>query len=337
MHIEGLKNQQIKNGEFYNNSLTFSSKHVTKTLGHQVTDKAMKVLAAASAAITAATIALTKKNKKVEELSKPVSGTFVSKIATDEDLAQIHKIDLEAFSESYGIYSDFEKYKKDLEEQGVTTYAIKTQSGDVVGYYQLEPIEDGECYIYSIGVKEELRGTRASVAALSLMKEQLVQMAKEQNVDKVALDVDAENQPLVKLYKKFGFEIVETNMVPKVDGIGYDYHMEIDVKKYLAEQALETAKKQPEVDYSQMSDEQIEEIANQIRQNPIFKEKMSETRIDRYTIPLILKVLNCKDNLKPFLINSSIGRVISHTALTGETSSAKAILLDRILSDEKYE
>ena len=42
MHIEGLKNQQIKNSEYYNNSLAFGSKHVTRTPGRQVTDKAIK-------------------------------------------------------------------------------------------------------------------------------------------------------------------------------------------------------------------------------------------------------------------------------------------------------
>lgn len=337
MHIEGLKNQQIKKGEL-NNSPTFGAKPVTSTIGRQVTDKAMKVLGAASAAIIAAGIALSKKEKDVDKLEQVDYTKLVSNIATDDDLREIHKIDLEAFSENYGVYSDFREYKKDLEEQDVTTYVIKSQNGDILGYYQLEPVEDGELYVHSMAIKKDLRVTRASVAVLNLIKDEILNVAIEKNADKVVLDVESENKPLIRLYEKFGFKITDSVDVLTPQGMRKDHYMEIDVKKYLAEQAeKEKSKEQTVIDYSEISNEQVEEIANQIRQNPIFKEKMSETRINRYTIPLILKVLNCKDNLKPFLINSSIGRVISHTALTGETSSAKAILLDRILGDEKYE
>ena len=184
MHVEGLKKQYITKSDFDKNSLAFGSNPVVKTVGRQVTDKAFKILGAASVAITAATIAMSKKGK-VENVSQTANDSFwISNIASDEDLAKIHKIDLEAFSKKYDVYSNFEEYKKELKDEEITTYVMKSKQGDVVGYYQLEPIEDGELYISSMAVEKDLRGTRSSVSVLSQIINEIIQIAKEQNVER---------------------------------------------------------------------------------------------------------------------------------------------------------
>lgn len=336
MHIEGLKNQQIRKNELHTNSLAFGARSLTASVGEKITDKALKILGAAAASITAATIALSKKGKAKEATGDLNTSAFVSSIATDKDLEEIHKIDLEAFSENYDIYTDFEEYKRDIEEQNVTTYVIKSADGKVVGYYQLEPVEDGELYIYSMGVREDLRATRASVAILDRIRTEIIDTAVEQEIKTVALDVYAENKPLVKLYKKFGFEIVDTVMVPKEEGMRCDHHMEIDVKKYLAEQAPETTKKQPEIDYSQMSDEQLEEIASQIRQNPIFQVEIPNAIINKYTIPLILKIIENPEKIVNLVKRLDINHIISVSAKNEETAKTKLALIERFLNDDNY-
>ena len=155
-------------------------------------------------------------------------------IASEEDLKEIQKIDLEAFEGKYTIDSDFDTYKADLVDQEITTYAIKGEEGKVIGYYQLEPVENGELYIHSIGVCSDLRNTKTSYAALKQMQDNITKFVQENNIEKVALDVDADNFALVKLYKKFGFEVTEETSGFEAGHQYHDYHMEADVKKVLA-------------------------------------------------------------------------------------------------------
>lgn len=157
--------------------------------------------------------------------TKPTATSGVkSNIATSDDLAIIHKMDIENFEgRGYGIIEDFEGYKADLESQGIETHVLKNQEGKIIGYYQLEPAKDGELYIYSIGVPKELQATKSSYAALKAMQEEITNIAKELGVEKVTLDV--ENNPnLIKLYEKFGF-------VQKGKNEYGDIHMEAIVNK----------------------------------------------------------------------------------------------------------
>ena len=171
--------------------------------------------------------------KPEEQTSIDIKKLKIEK-ASDEDLKEIQKIDLEAFEGKYTIESDFDAYKADLVDQEITTYAIKGEDGKVVGYYQLEPVENGELYIHSIGVRSDLRNTKASYAALKQMQDNITKFSQENNIEKVALDVDADNSALVKLYKKFGFEVTDETSGVEAGHQYHDYHMEADVKKVLA-------------------------------------------------------------------------------------------------------
>lgn len=173
---------------------------------------------------------------------KPEYKVFEIKNATDAELAQVQKIDIEAFNGRYEVSSNFETYKADLAKEEISTYVINAEDGSVVGYYQLEPVENGELYIHSIGVRSDLRNTRASYNALKQMQENITKFARENNVEKVALDVDANKLELVKLYKKFGFEVTSENKGIEAGQEYHDLHMVADVKKVLGEKTENSEK-----------------------------------------------------------------------------------------------
>src|SRR5574344_169282 len=179
--------------------------------------------------------------EKTDKKSEPdvvTNDKFEIQEATESELKEINKIDLEAFQGRYSIKTSFEDNKTDLKNHKIKTYSIKSKNGNVVGYFQLEPIKNGELYIYSIAVEKGLRNTKSSYKALSQMKEEITKIAKEQNVEKVSLDVDANKPELVKLYKKFGFEVAGQESGFE-DGHQYtDIHMVADVNKVLGKEKV---------------------------------------------------------------------------------------------------
>ncbi len=177
--------------------------------------------------------------KKLQTISESKQPTSISKlkkssVATPEDLKAVQKIDRENFAGHYEIEDNAAEYIGHLAEEQITTRVFKDAAGKIVGYYQLEAIKDGELYIYSIGVPKDLKNSRESYRVLKSMQEEITNFAKDNKIKKVALDVDADNQALVKLYKKFGFEITGENSGIEDGNRYHDYHMEIDVEKTLS-------------------------------------------------------------------------------------------------------
>ena len=109
----------------------------------------------------------------VQEVVSGIKGLKASLVTDDADLRQVQEIDLASFRGKYEIDEDFARYKANLEEQKVSTYAIKDDSGKVVGYYQLEPAENSELYIHSIAVRPELQKTKTSYAAIMEMQKEI--------------------------------------------------------------------------------------------------------------------------------------------------------------------
>ena len=193
----------------------------------------------------------------VQEVVSGIKSLKASLVTDDADLRQVQEIDLASFKGKYEIDEDFTRYKANLEEQKVSTYAIKDESGKVVGYYQLEPAENSELYIHSIAVRPELQKTKTSFAAIMEMQKEIAKLAKEQNLTKVALDVDADDQVLVKLYKKFGFEITGEETGTEAGRRYRDYHMELDVDSALKK--LE-AKEQPKAEVGKVETPEAEAV-----------------------------------------------------------------------------
>jgi len=113
-----------------------------------------------------------------------------SELASVEDLRQIHQIDLEAFDGRYEIDSDFDLYKEDLDSQNITTYAIKNANNEIVAYYQLDPVKNGDLYVHSIAVRKDLRNSKQGLASIIEMQKSITEYALANSVQKVTLDVD---------------------------------------------------------------------------------------------------------------------------------------------------
>lgn len=124
------------------------------------------------------------------------------------DLEKIYDIDKEAFKD-LETYDTFEEYKEDVIEADLTTYIVKdTEEPDkIIGYYQLEPPEDNKMYISSIALKPEYRNTKKGYEFLKHSWEEINNYAQKNDIKTLSLHVDSKNEPLIKMYKKVGFNI----------------------------------------------------------------------------------------------------------------------------------
>lgn len=140
-------------------------------------------------------------------IRKPIQ-LNIKRAVSDYDISAIHQIDLEAFAQSDPVPSDLFRYKSSISH--LKSYIVKNNSGEVTGYYQTEPVKNGLLYIYSIGIPKNLRGTKTSFHTLMQIKKSIQERAIAENVKTISLHVDSANESLVKMYKKFGFEIKHT-------------------------------------------------------------------------------------------------------------------------------
>lgn len=275
---------------------------------------------------------------KIQDETQPSQSTerkYTTSLATEKDLAQVHKIDLEAFDGNYSIDRSFADYKSDLEAQEIETHVIKSEDGRVTGYYQLEPIENGELYIYSIGVDKALRNTRASYEAIKKMQEEITNFAIEKGVEKVVLDVDASHENLVKLYKKLGFKITDESHGVEAGNAYYDYRMEIDVKEYLEGLSSKT-EAQAIKDYSQISDAELEAMKKGFKDHPFYIDNpvfnWTKERI------ILMDKIASNDALAKCFEKNVFGwnKLLTQLQIVSSyTLGITMTVLDKVLSDEK--
>lgn len=152
----------------------------------------------------------------------------IRKVISDEDLRKIYEIDLGAFADISPVPNDFTSYKHKI--ASLDSYIVKDNNGRVTGYYQIDPTEEAYIYISSIGIPKELRGTKTSFYTLMAIKDNIKQLAKEKNAKAISLHVDAKNESLVKMYKKFGFEIKHEESNYYTNG-NSAYYMEIQLAR----------------------------------------------------------------------------------------------------------
>lgn len=250
----------------------------------------------------------------VPKLIKPKTNSInlkVHRAVSDYDISEIHQIDLEAFKYTDPVPSNLFQYKQTIKE--LKSYIIKNNSGKTTGYYQTEPVKNGLLYIYSIGIPKELRGTKTSFYTLMKIKESITEIAKAENVQKLGLHVDSKNEPLVKMYKKFGFEVKETEPNYYLNGDSA-YYMEAKIEKkqdtdinkpgYVEQR---TRKKQIYVDVSQIKkNNQLEHYLLSIRDDD------GEALFPRREIR---KILNSRG--KPSVKAEFVSKLISIKKLSG--------------------
>jgi hypothetical protein len=137
---------------FINSTINFEGKLPNK-IKREIKPKQM--ITTGLVALGALLTNLVNATKNIFTSKTNINNKLNTEVASVEDLKAIHKIELEIFNSSYKISSDFETYKAELELEEVSTYAIKSDNGEVIGYYQLEPVENGELYIHSMAVRSD--------------------------------------------------------------------------------------------------------------------------------------------------------------------------------------
>ncbi len=80
-------------------------------------------------------------------------------------------------------------------------YFVATDEDKIVGFGGVWKAVD-DCHITDIVVRKDSR----KLGIGSLILEKLIQVAKDEHVDSLTLEVNANNVPAQKLYEKFGFK-----------------------------------------------------------------------------------------------------------------------------------
>lgn len=156
------------------------------------------------------------------------NGVTIREAVSDIDLKEIHRIEVAAKASIDPVPTKFVEYETSLDD--LKSYIVRDEKKKVIGYYQTEPVQNSSLYISSIGVPKKLRGTKSSYRALMAIKEDVTKLAEQCGANTVSLHVDSQNEPLVRLYKRFGFEVKMTEPNYYENG-NTAHYMEALVKK----------------------------------------------------------------------------------------------------------
>ena len=125
------------------------------------------------------------------------------------DNVQIYKMTIQDLDEISDIlYSDFDDFwtvstlKSELQNPN-SQYIVAKLNNEIVGFSGIWKAVD-DMHITDIVVKKSHR--RQNIG--SILLEQLIALAKKENVTAITLEVNSTNLPAQKLYEKFGFKRV---------------------------------------------------------------------------------------------------------------------------------
>lgn len=116
----------------------------------------------------------------------------------EADLAQVCSIEREIFSEPWS-EDDFTQALKDA-NNGYLVAEVEGRIAGYCGYWGIPP----EGYIYNVAVQGEYRRKQIGYRLLG----RLVEMAKENGIEALTLEVRYSNTAAIRLYKRMGFEEV---------------------------------------------------------------------------------------------------------------------------------
>lgn len=106
------------------------------------------------------------------------------------------------------LFSDFDDFwnvstlKSELQNPN-SQYIIAKLNNEIVGFGGIWKAVD-DIHITDIVVKKNFRGQKIG----SILLEQLISLAKKQNITSITLEVNSTNIPAQNLYEKFGFKKV---------------------------------------------------------------------------------------------------------------------------------
>jgi len=168
--------------------------------------------------------------KEIINVVKEENALTIKKAVSDKDLRKIHEINLEAFGSKDYSFGLFHALKESSER--LNFYTVKNKSNEIIGSYELFPVENDSLYVAGLAIPKKIRKTALSYQALKLIQKNIRDFVLENNVKKVCLHVDSKNKRLFKVYKELGFEVknVEFGYYANSNNA---YYMEADVQKIL--------------------------------------------------------------------------------------------------------
>ena len=130
---------------------------------------------------------------------------------SESDMHEVFELDKLVFAEQ-DPYEDYEEFKSFINNNQLSTYVVRDENDNnkILGYYQLEPVKNGDLYIDSIGLKPEYRNSRKGYQAIKASWANILNYARENGANTLSLHVTADNRNLLRMYESFGFTIKET-------------------------------------------------------------------------------------------------------------------------------
>ena len=116
-------------------------------------------------------------------------------------LEEIHIADILLIEKKQNIKISTETILKNAIKSSTNKYYVAYLEDNIVGYFGIDILPDF-IDILTIVVKEEFK--RKHIASFFL--EEIFEIAKENNIQKILLEVRKSNIPAQKLYNKFGFK-----------------------------------------------------------------------------------------------------------------------------------
>lgn len=143
--------------------------------------------------------------KKTAELAKDIWNKYFITIITQSQIDyMIDKFQSE-MSMSEQIKSGYEYYNFVLD-------------GEIIGYFAICKKDDNTLFLSKLYLKKEYRGNGYARKAFEFIKE----LAKQKNCSMIWLTVNKRNDDSIAIYKKFGMEIIRS----EVTDIGSGYVMD---------------------------------------------------------------------------------------------------------------
>lgn len=122
---------------------------------------------------------------------------LIIRIANSGDIDAIAGLEQICFKDPWSR----ESVREEIEDNNLALYIVAEINGSVVGYAGIWWIVD-EGHITNVAVSPEYRGKHIGEAIIATMLE----VAREEGINKFTLEVRVSNEPAKNLYSKFGFE-----------------------------------------------------------------------------------------------------------------------------------
>lgn len=142
-------------------------------------------------------------------VTNPITLSSTRVNSSEADMHEVYELDRQLFAEQ-DPYDSYEEFKNIVRNNQLSTYVVKDGNNRMLGYYQLEPVKNGDLYIDSIGLKPEYRNSRKGYQTIKYAWDEILNYARDNGASTLSLHVTASNRNLLRMYQNLGFTIKET-------------------------------------------------------------------------------------------------------------------------------